>query len=427
MAICKRYECKDHLNNCYENMKIMCHHYGIDYSTFRQRRKLGWTLQECLEGKRKKQDSKADIKYRTDPRGVVYPTVKQMCEEYKINQCTYMSRIRSGKSVKEALQAGKIIVKPAQKRFQVTDHIGNTYESIKKMCEEYGLSTNTYYKRMEKGLSLQEVLCGNSESHNKKNKMVADHLGNKFHSEKEMCKHYNVDYKRYLDRKYRGLNIEKCLQVDTLERSYKSAITDPYGNSFKSINEMCKFYNIHYSNYLKKKRQGMTDQEIIENYRHVDKIECRTDHVGRVFKSVSEMCKFYDISQSTYRRRIESGQSKEEALTIPCSHKDYDCGTPVEESLRTDHKGNIYRTRTEMFDKYQVRWDVYKRCTDKGMTLNEILIQHEDKMNRKLIESTTPWKVKKLFYMSEDGTMYYLCTSEDDEEVLSAFEFQNIS
>ena len=42
------------------------------------------------------------------------------------------------------------------------------------------------------------------------NKVIYDHKGNKFKSEKEMCKYWNISYCTYKDRKRRGWTLEEC-------------------------------------------------------------------------------------------------------------------------------------------------------------------------------------------------------------------------
>ena len=38
------------------------------------------------------------------------------------------------------------------------DHLGNEYESLKAMCEHYGISVNGFYYRIKEGCSLKNPL-----------------------------------------------------------------------------------------------------------------------------------------------------------------------------------------------------------------------------------------------------------------------------
>lgn len=47
-----------------------------------------------------------------------------------------------------------------------------------------------------------------------------------------------------------------------------------------------------------------------------------TDHLGKEYKSISEMCRMYSINRSVYNSRIKYGWDKEKALTTPSLKQD---------------------------------------------------------------------------------------------------------
>lgn len=55
-----------------------------------------------------------------------------------------------------------------------TDHKGITYESIKEMCDAYGVSPTLYLKRIERGWSHQEALEGKQPYFSREGKDVAE-------------------------------------------------------------------------------------------------------------------------------------------------------------------------------------------------------------------------------------------------------------
>ena len=73
-----------------------------------------------------------------------------MCHKYGISRQLYSNRRRKGWSVEEALTT------PIEKK--VTDHLGNSYQSISEMCHEYGIKRQTYSNRRRKGWSIEEAL-----------------------------------------------------------------------------------------------------------------------------------------------------------------------------------------------------------------------------------------------------------------------------
>ena len=73
------------------------------------------------------------------------------------------------------------------------------------MYDYHNISYSVYLSRKYKGLSNQQCL-DNRLYHD-----TFDHLGNKFRSEKEMCRVYNVKYYTFKDRKQKGWSVQECL------------------------------------------------------------------------------------------------------------------------------------------------------------------------------------------------------------------------
>lgn len=95
--------------------------------------------------------------------------------------------------------------------------------------------------------------------------------------------------------------------------------TDHLGNKFSSVREMCKFHDVLYETYRKRRSKGysieqsLSDRYLICNGRA---IECR-DHKGKCFTSISEMAEFYGITSQIFRNRMRVGWSLEKTLTTP--------------------------------------------------------------------------------------------------------------
>ena len=56
----------------------------------------------------------------------------------------------------------------------------------------------------------------------KKEKLVKDHLGNAFETEKKMCEFYQISYKTYNARKRYGWDLKKILTTKTRHYIYKN-------------------------------------------------------------------------------------------------------------------------------------------------------------------------------------------------------------
>ena len=79
----------DHKGNTYKSILEMCNAYNLKQVTFYHRKKLGWSLEECLVGREK---------YVEDHEGNRFATLKEMCEHWGISYAAYEHRIRGGLS-----------------------------------------------------------------------------------------------------------------------------------------------------------------------------------------------------------------------------------------------------------------------------------------------------------------------------------------
>lgn len=91
--------------------------------------------------------------------------------------------------------------------------------------------------------------------------------------------------------------------------------------------------------------------------------ECK-DHLGNVYSSVTDMCKCYGISQSTYYERLKT-MNLEQTLTFP---KVRDSSIKI-----TDHLGNTFSSVKEMCEYHHTTYDNFKYRIDKGYSLKEAL------------------------------------------------------
>ena len=66
---------QDHSGNWYKSEKEMCASYGIKINTYKNRKRLGWGLRECLLGR----DKSCKDNY-----GTKYGSVKEMCDVYGV-------------------------------------------------------------------------------------------------------------------------------------------------------------------------------------------------------------------------------------------------------------------------------------------------------------------------------------------------------
>lgn len=146
------------------------------------------------------------------------------------------------------------------------DHLGREFSSLAEMGRYWGIPVKAMYARFKMGWSLEDTLTKPSG--------CKDHLGNVYINVDEMCKHYGINKETYYTRVQRGLSLESALTLPLKHKSVKKA------------GKKCQ------------------------------------DHLGREYKSLSDMCRHYNITLSAFKWRIDKcGWSLEKALTTPIKKK----------------------------------------------------------------------------------------------------------
>lgn len=309
----------------------------------------------------------------TDHLGNSYEALKDMCEYWKIKPNAYKARRARGLSIEESLTTPL--------RCDCVDHLGNKFKSMIEMCKYWGVSMETYNKRKKKELPLEQ--CLSTELLPNENKqIIIDHLGNEFKTVKEMCKHWKISTSAYYDRKLKGLSLEQCLSTKHISCS-ANIVIDHLGNEFKSITEMCKYWNVSYSAYSGRIESNYTQEEALTKDRIITggfrestvvSLEERTDHLGNVFKSMAEMCKYWNIKTNTYRERLNRGYTKKESLTLTDEEIALRNRSPYSLEERTDHLGNVFTSINNMCKYWNISVITYKKRKKLGLSKKDCLI-----------------------------------------------------
>jgi hypothetical protein len=176
-----------------------------------------------------------------------------------------------------------------------------------------------------------------------------DHLGNIYPSKQAMCDAYHIDRQIYFGRIGLGWSVEKALTtpVDYTPKNSK-AIIDHLGNEFTSISDMCKFWNMTRSTYNARIKNGWSiERALTEPQRQVNmKRQKWTDHKGNDFPSLNAMCEAYGITHHTFHTRVTKlGWSVEKALTTPNIINATEC---------SDNMGHTFPSLTDMCHYYGI-------------------------------------------------------------------------
>lgn len=206
----------------------------------------------------------------------------------------------------------------------VKDHNGIEYESFSAMCTAHNLPNNTVRNRLDRGWSLKDALTISNKPSGRKlihDKEWSDHLGNKYNSVREMCDNYGISEKVFWSRK-RLLKwpLEKILTTPVSNiPSTAIEITDHLGNKFKSISDLCRYHNIGLSTFRERRKLGWSVEKALTTPTkkvNMTKQKC-TDHLGNEYESLNQMCRAYNIDRSAYTSRLKLGWSQKDALTKP--------------------------------------------------------------------------------------------------------------
>lgn len=307
--------CYDHRGRRFKSIKEMCKAYDVIISTYYSRLRSGYSLEEALEKPNKLiMDNKGNefdtfeemcnyhgmcsrTYYRLHKKGKTmteifndkhiiidkygnrFKSVNQFCNFYGIRHSQYQYHISKGRTVDDIVNIvearryahiNKIepVLQKSGKRIEFED---KQFDSIKSLCHAYNVKLNTFYRRKERGFTLEECIYGrhkksNDDQHKSKH-IVYDHLGNEFKNTYDMCEHYGVNFSTFRARKRKGLPLDKCLSSNR-SHEYGTRLEIFYmGKTYPSLKKLCDSYNINYHNfYSYRQNHRLSLKEALDSY-----------------------------------------------------------------------------------------------------------------------------------------------------------------
>lgn len=218
-----------------------------------------------------------------------------------------------------------------------TDHLGNHFKSVSAMTRHYGIPRPTYISRLKSGWTMGEALTvpilkdGSNYKTCKALGGVVDHLGNRFNNNAQMARHWGISpsllHRRVHDK---GMSLEDALTTPISRKHSAQEVTDHLGNKYRSRSLMAKAYGISSLTVGDRLKRGWSMEEALttpidtSNYRKtkkVTKVKVQ-DHLGNWYDSYYELAKAYGLSFSTlYGRVAKLGWSIEKALLTPTQER----------------------------------------------------------------------------------------------------------
>lgn len=296
----------------------------------------------------------------TSPDGITYNSVTEACEAYGISVNTFYKRINRGMSPSEALSKKGT-------HSAVTAPDGTVYPSEKAMCLAEGINYGTYRLRRKKGQSIKDAL--NPAGYKRHGKITAPN-GITYTDMKDMCRAYGIRYNTFRRRIEKGISVEDALLPGRVSIDGKnvppSSIKSPDGKTYNTVSEMCRAYNITYNQYYNRVKHGWTQEEALG----IQKKEPRTviGPDGKAYRNVEEMCSCYGIKRNTYLMRLKKGLSQEEALTKKVKKMYGRAGKRV-----TGPDGKEYKSISAMCREYGISLNIYLDRVKNGMSESDAL------------------------------------------------------
>lgn len=325
--------CQDHEGNQFKSISEMCRHWGITASSYQGRLERGIDQKEALTAPK----TKGPAKPCKDHLGNEYPSNAHMFRKYGINYTIWKYRhITKGWTLEKTLTTP--VSDPDLAGAHVCrDHLGNTFRSKKDMCDYWRIPRNVFFARQKKKLSLAQCLAPIQKQHPSQARKITDPDGNTFLNLDDMCAHWKISKAQYILNIRNGLDMRRAL-TEMTERPDKPK--DHLGNEYPSINAMCRAYGITKTTLRARLELGWTLEQILshpENNSHL--IKC-VDHLGNEFTSQKDMLAFHNVSHATYKHRLNAGCSMEQALSNSSLHR-----IPC-----TDHTGLSFPCLAAMLD-----------------------------------------------------------------------------
>ena len=246
------------------------------------------------------------------------------------------------------------------------DYSGRLFETKRAMCEYHGISYQLYNYRIKNGMAQRDALkppFGRKRERKSIPFRWSDGKGNVFDTVYEMCIFYGITERAYQERIKNGWTIEKTLTTP-VKRIKPTPCTDHRGRTYASVAQMCQRYGIGYYTYDYRIKHGWTMEEALTTPAGRKKPEGKkcADHFGRMFDSGSVMCRKYGITFSAYKNRLDAGWSKKDALT-----------TPVRNTACKDHRGRTYASVAQMCREYGISPKVYRYRIASGWSRKKAL------------------------------------------------------
>lgn len=167
---------RDHLGQEFISIGAMCRHWGISEKVYWSRKRIcRWPLDKILTEPVRERDDTANAVAIKDHLGRPFKSISAMCRHWKIGLSTYRERRKRHWTVEQALTGTRTEIRTDA--VECMDHLGNPYPSKNAMCAAYGITRYCYDSRLKLGWDQARAL---TEPHVINAKPCEDHTGKQF-------------------------------------------------------------------------------------------------------------------------------------------------------------------------------------------------------------------------------------------------------
>jgi len=298
--------------NSYSSISALCRAKKVSHGTFRKRKNKGWSIEECVYGRKKDRKNTKPIEFR----GIIYPSYRDLCKKYNVEYAKFVSRKNVGKwSIEECIfgrNEGSILFEDKR------------YKSFADLCRDKNVKYQTFKQRMKNGYSLEESIYG------KRDNVVFE--GENFSSFKELCSKYGVNYGTFIARKNKGYSLPECIygkekvvSIKNPEKRIDSKKDIKYlGKVYSSYNELCEKFNVNYDSFKERMLKGWYIDDCIYG-RVTDDNSPGIEYNGVVYESLKRLCEKFNVKlQKLHYRMNTLGWSLGKALNHKEESSKYD-------------------------------------------------------------------------------------------------------
>jgi hypothetical protein len=239
----------------YSSIGVLCKEKNVSENLVRSRLYNGMSVEDAVD-----KEVKGYIKIEYD--GVTYNSKAELCRKFDCDYPKFIKLTAKGASIAEAIKLANTKESSTKQytRFNLV-YNGKKYNTVKELCNEYGIERHYLIKRLKLGMTLDQIIG----SKDKRKKSVT-YNGKEYDALADLLDEYEISRATYNYRINRGASLSEALQAGK-----NSARSVTYNNTvYASLRELCEVYNIKYVNLRSaltyKRKLGMSTEEAIDDY-----------------------------------------------------------------------------------------------------------------------------------------------------------------